>query len=166
MDHLAIKCDEFVTKFSVKVVVEDAGAFVTSSVVQARTAADAVAEEAGGSSSSKKKNDDVDERRPFEMVLGKDSVEKMCPKVKLRDIMSLGHWVYDVDSGQRVFVVDVDERRPFEMVLGKDSVEKMCPKVKLRDIMSLGHWVYDVDSGQRVFVLVRGEDDVKKVKKV
>ena len=57
MDHLAIKCDEFVTKFSVKVVVEDAGAFVTSTAVQARTAADAVAEEAGGgSSSSKKKN--------------------------------------------------------------------------------------------------------------
>ena len=114
MDHLTIKCDEFVTKFSVKVVVEDAGAFVTSSVVQARTAADAVAEEAGGSSSSKK-NDDVDERRPFEMVLGKDSVEKMCPKVKLRDIMSLGHWVYDVDSGQRVFAV----------VRGEDNAKKV-----------------------------------------
>ena len=110
MDHLVIKCSEFVAEFAVTVVVEDAGALVPSTV-QARTAAAAASETIEEESST-------------------------------------------------------TTRRPHEIVLGEDHVERFCPRVRVRDIMSLGHWVYDVDSGQRVFVLVRGEDDVKKVKKV
>ena len=109
--QLSIKRDEFVAEFDVAVLVEDAALVpsTASIVVQARTTAAA---------------------------------------------------------GETIEESSTATTRPHEIVLGDDHLERFCPRVRVRDIMSLGHWVYDVDSGQRVFVLVRGEDDVKKVKKV